>query len=121
MPKKDVLHHFRHMSAAFRISVQGLKTAAKSETAFKQELLALFALPAAAYFCGVRPGGIVAIIAGWLLVMACELLNMAIESVCNLVSPELNPLVKIAKDAGSAAVFLAILGNVVCWLYLLLP
>ena len=35
--------------------------------------------------------------------LASELLNTAIEAVCDLVSPEYNPFVKIAKDSGSAA------------------
>jgi Diacylglycerol kinase len=38
-----------------------------------------------------------------LSMLSSELLNTAIEAVCDLVSPEYNPLVKIAKDTGSAA------------------
>lgn len=48
----------------------------------------------------------------WLIVvllllstLSTELLNTSIEAVCDLVSPEYNPLVKIAKDTGSAATF----------------
>ena len=57
--------------------------------------------------------------AAWLLVMAFELLNAAIESVCNLVSPTYDPLVKKAKDAASAAVMLCIWANMCLWGYLL--
>lgn len=38
-----------------------------------------------------------------LSMLALELLNTAIEAICDLVCPEYNPLVKIAKDTGSAA------------------
>ena len=38
-----------------------------------------------------------------LTMLAIELLNTAIEAVCDLVSPEYNKLVKIAKDSASAA------------------
>ena len=38
-----------------------------------------------------------------LTMLASELLNTAIEAICDLVSPEYNPFVKIAKDSGSAA------------------
>ncbi len=38
-------------------------------------------------------------------ILAMELINTAIEAVCDLVSPEYNPLVKIAKDCASAATF----------------
>lgn len=117
--KKNLAHHIRHMFAATSYSLQGIAAAAKSETAFLQELLALFILPAAAWFFGIPAGTIVIIIAAWLFVMALELLNSAIEAVCNLVSPDFHPLVKVAKDAGSAAVFVAITANAVFWVYLL--
>lgn len=38
-----------------------------------------------------------------LTMLAIELLNTAIEAICDLVSPEYNKLVKIAKDSASAA------------------
>lgn len=40
-----------------------------------------------------------------LVMLAIELLNTAIEAVCDLVSPEYNKLVKVAKDTASAATF----------------
>ena len=39
------------------------------------------------------------------IVLSVELLNTAIESVCDAVTKEYNPLIKIAKDCGSAATF----------------
>jgi len=38
-----------------------------------------------------------------LTMLAIELLNTAIEAVCDLVSPQYNKLIKIAKDSASAA------------------
>jgi diacylglycerol kinase (ATP) len=118
MAKKSIGQHAKHILAATNYSLQGIAAAAKSETAFMQEILALFALPLAAWLYGVPLGGIIAVIAAWLFVMAIELLNMGLEAVCNLVSPDFHPLVKIAKDAGSAAVFVAITANALFWLYL---
>ena len=37
------------------------------------------------------------------IILSVELLNTAIEAVCDAVSKEYNPLIKIAKDCGSAA------------------
>lgn len=39
------------------------------------------------------------------IILAVELLNTAIEAVCDAVTKEYNPLIKIAKDCGSAATF----------------
>lgn len=118
MAEKNLGHHIRHMFAATNYSLQGIAAAAKSETAFMQEIFALCLLPVAAWLYGIPGGMIVIIIAAWLFVMALELLNMAVEAVCNMVSPDFHPLVKIAKDAGSAAVFVAISANLIFWLYL---
>lgn len=46
------------------------------------------------------------------LVVATELLNSAIESVVDLVSPEDRPLAKRAKDIAAAAVLVAAAGAV---------
>ncbi len=118
MAKKDLRHHIKHVFSALKFSCCGIKAAATQETAFMQEILLLAVVPTLAYFCGVPGGTMVIIIAGWLMVMALELLNMSIEKVCDLVSPDFHPLVKIAKDAGSAAVFMGMLANFTFWGYL---
>ena len=56
-------------------------------------------------------------------VLAAELLNSAVESLADLVSPEYHPLVARAKDCGAAAVlvlsFTAVLiAALVLWRYL---
>lgn len=38
-------------------------------------------------------------------ILSVELLNTAIEAVCDAVTKEYNPLIKIAKDCGSGATF----------------
>jgi diacylglycerol kinase (ATP) len=50
-----------------------------------------------------------------LLVMVVELLNSAIEAAIDRVSLERHPLSKRAKDAGSAAVLLAVITATVVW------
>jgi diacylglycerol kinase (ATP) len=50
-----------------------------------------------------------------LLVLACELLNSAVEAVVDKVSPDFHELAGRAKDMGSAAVFLLMLNVVLCW------
>lgn len=118
MRKNSLLYHLKHMPDAFMFSMQGLKVAVTTETPFIQETVALVALPLVGWAAGVPPLMLLLVVAFWLVVMAVELLNMAIEQVCNLVSPDFNPLVKVAKDAGSAAVLLVMLGNACFWVYL---
>jgi diacylglycerol kinase len=46
------------------------------------------------------------------LVLAAEAFNTALESLCDVASPEFHPLVKRAKDISAAAVLITALGAV---------
>ncbi len=53
--------------------------------------------------------------------LAIELINTAIEAVCDLVSPGYNKLVKVAKDTASAATFSISLALVVAIGFIYVP
>ena len=55
------------------------------------------------------------------LVVAMEIINSAIENVCDLVSPQQNEYVRKAKDLSAAAVMLCALVSVVCGLIIFIP
>ena len=55
------------------------------------------------------------------LVWVAEFVNTAVEAVVDLLSPEIHPLAKIAKDVAAAAVLLAALAAVAVGLLLLGP
>lgn len=56
-----------------------------------------------------------------LTMLAIELLNTAIEAVCDLVSPQYNKYVKIAKDTASAATFSIALALVAALVIIYVP
>ena len=56
-----------------------------------------------------------------LVMMAIELLNTAIEAICDMVSPGYNRYVKIAKDTASAATFSISLALVAALLIIYVP
>ena len=98
---------------------RGLWAAAREEASFRTELLAVAAGVALLYW--LRPPliwwgvGILLMAA----VLAAELLNSAVESLADLVSPEYHPLVARAKDCGAAAVLVLSIAAVL-WVALLL-
>lgn len=93
---------------AFLYSMQGLRFGL-SQPAFRTEaLLASILLPAAIWI-GRNWQGIALLWAVTALVLIAEILNTALEAVTDRVSPEWSQMAKNAKDAGSAAVFLAML------------
>ena len=106
---------FRRVVNAFFYSMAGLRAAWHHENAFRQEVaLAAVLLPVA--FLVPMPGVERALLAASvLLVLVVELLNSAVESAIDRISPEHHPLSGRAKDAGSAAVLLALVLAAVVW------
>lgn len=96
-------------------SLMGLREAFYKEAACQQELILLFILTPVALVLDITAVEKILLIISLLLVLIVEILNTAIETVVNLVSPEKHPLAKYAKDLGSAAVFLSIALGVIVW------
>lgn len=55
------------------------------------------------------------------MVWIAEFLNTALEAVIDLVSPQQNPLAKVGKDVGAAAVLIAALSSILIGLLIMGP
>jgi diacylglycerol kinase (ATP) len=108
-----------HLRRATLFSLAGLRHAWRSEQSFRHEVLLLPAVVLLLLVVAPGPAWSGAALLAWLLVMALELLNSAIEIAFNLISPDYNEQVKFGKDMASAALFLALVGNAALWLCLL--
>jgi diacylglycerol kinase (ATP) len=98
----------RIVNATF-FSIAGLKTAWRSEAAFRQEcLLCLFLIPAGLWL-GQNAVERALLVGSCLLVLIVELLNTAVESIVDRVGTDHHRLSGQAKDLGSAAVFMSLL------------
>jgi diacylglycerol kinase (ATP) len=111
----------RRIISAIVFSVQGFRTAWRTEGSFRQELLVAIPAAAMALFLPVSPLEKLALIGVLLIVLMVELINSAIEATIDRVSLERHPLSKNAKDFGSAAVFLALTLAAATWGTILLP
>jgi diacylglycerol kinase (ATP) len=101
-------------------SLNGLAGAFREEAAFRQELgLALIVIPLGLWLghSGVERA---LLVAPTLLVLIVELLNSAIEATVDRISFEHHALAGLAKDIGSAAVFMSFVLLVAVWLLVLL-
>jgi diacylglycerol kinase (ATP) len=100
-------------------SANGLVGAFREEAAFRQELaLATLVIPLALWLghSGVERA---LLIAPMLLVLIVELLNSAIEATVDRIGFERHQLAGLAKDIGSAAVFVSFVLLVAVWLLVL--
>jgi len=106
----------KRLLLAFRNTLDGINWAARHETAVVQELAALaLAIPLSFYVTN-SPWTRVALIGAVMMVLVVELLNTAIEKLCDHLAPELSAQIKVVKDLGSAAVFVAIVLAAAIWL-----
>jgi len=104
---------------ALRYSMQGLGAALKHEAAFRQELLLCVVLIPVAIWVGNTLAEQLLLIATLFFVLIVELLNSALEAIADSVTLEQHPLIGRAKDLGSAAVMLSIIGAAIVWVAVL--
>jgi len=104
---------------AFGNTGKGLRGCWREEAAFRQEcLLALIVVPLGIWLgqTGVER---VLLISPMLFVLVVELLNSGIEAAIDRIGPERHELSGLAKDLGSAAVFISFLILGLAWVLIL--
>jgi diacylglycerol kinase (ATP) len=94
----------------------GLLAAARSEEAFRQELIALALAIPLAFLVSEAAWKRLALIGVVVFVLVVELLNTAIEKLADRVNLAIDPQIGRVKDMGSAAVGLALLIAGAAWL-----
>ena len=97
-------------------SWRGILAAARSEAAFREELVALAIGIPLAFFITPLAWKRLALIGVLLLLLAIELLNTAIEKLSDHVTATHHPDIGRIKDMGSAAVGIALLIAGLAWL-----
>ena len=105
---------------ALGASAHGVVGACRGEAAFRQELaLAIVVIPLGLWLghSGVERA---LLIAPMLLILIVELLNSAIEATVDRIGFERHALAGLAKDIGSAAVFMSFVLLTAVWLLVLL-
>lgn len=100
-------------------SLQGMRDSFRTEAAFRQEVALATLLIPVALLLDVSLLEKALLISSVLLVLIVELINTAIEAVVDRISLEKHPLSGKAKDAGSAAVLLALIACGLLWLAIL--
>jgi diacylglycerol kinase (ATP) len=101
--------------AAFRNSMRGLRRVAATERAVRQELAALALGLPLSFFLASTTWVWVALIGVLLLVLAVELLNTAVEKLCDHITREQHPAIGFVKDLGSAAVLCSLILAALVW------
>ena len=96
-------------------SFAGLASAFRNESAFRQELALAAVLVLVAAALPATLVQVALLVSSVLLVLVVELLNSAVEATVDRISTDDHALAKQAKDIGSAAVFVSLVGCAVIW------
>lgn len=115
MNNKPKYHLFKNTKYA----IDGFKHAFKTESSFKLELIASLFIFSAIYFIEIDLVYKLVLVTTAFLVLIVELLNSAIENVVDLVTTDIHPLAKSAKDIGATAVMFSIGLHLFCWIIIL--
>ena len=115
---------FGRFFKSFGYSIEGLKYAYKFEQSMMIHVIATILVISANLFFQVTGIEWLITLLAIGMVLSAELINTAIEAVVDLVTLEIHPLAKIAKDCGSAATFVlaamaAVIGCVIYIPYIL--
>lgn len=112
---KQGISSFRRVWNALFYSIDGLITCYKTEQAFRQELLLCALLCPVPFLLDLSVTSRGLMLLCLVLILIAELVNSALEALADQISTDHHELIKKAKDAGSAIVFLCLILTGIVW------
>ncbi len=101
---------------AMKNSLSAISWLAKNESAFRQELILLIVTSIVLALWSIPYMEKAILLSSILFVLFAEIVNTAIEVTIDRIGKEIHPLSGLAKDLGSAGVFVAIVISSLLWL-----
>ena len=106
---------------SFGYAFQGLKTAFLKEPNFRIHIFFAISALIVAGLLGLAPFEWIILTFTIFWVISLELLNTVLEALVNLVSPEVQPYAKTAKDVAAACVLMSAILSIMVGLILFVP
>ncbi|MCX6716559.1 MAG: diacylglycerol kinase family protein [Candidatus Taylorbacteria bacterium] len=99
------------MVKSFGWAMNGLKTVWKEERNFRLETFAMVLVIALAFIFHFSTFEWVAVLFAIIIVLSGEIVNTAVEDICNKIQPNQDPVIGKIKDIMAGYVFLTSLGS----------
>jgi diacylglycerol kinase len=106
---------------AFSNAFSGLRQLLQREIHMRYHVIAATLCLATTWWLEISGWQFIVVVFCIVLVMVTEIINTAIEKLCDMVQPEFDPRVKYIKDISSAAVLLTAIVALVCGSIIFLP
>lgn len=111
----------RNFVESTNLAMEGILYVAKSQKHMRYHLWAAGIIIIVSLLLGVTRFEFLILSFIILLVLLAEMLNTAVETIVDIVSPEYNELAKAAKDVAAGAVFLVSVGAIITGYLILFP
>ncbi len=109
------------MLKSFGYAVQGLRSVVRSEQNFRIHILAGVVAIFLGFYLDITKLEWVLVISCITAVMGAEIMNTAIEKLCDIVSPQYHEKIKIVKDLAAAAVLIVSIGALATGCIIFIP
>ncbi|MEO6729629.1 MAG: diacylglycerol kinase family protein [Ferruginibacter sp.] len=106
---------------SFVFAWQGLQFSFRTQLNFRIHLLTLLVTIFAGFIFRISSTEWLFIIVCAMLVLVLELINTCIELLCDIITKDIHPVIKIIKDVSAAAVLVAASGSVITGIIIFLP
>lgn len=112
------LHSFPN---SFSYALQGIKTALKNEPNFRIQIVIALIAVILGFVLKIEKAEWLAMIIVIFLVLILELINTTLEALVDIVSPQIHPQAKTAKDVSAAAVLFSSILSAIVGIIIFLP
>jgi len=106
---------------SFKHALNGLSKVFKGERNFRIHIIAVIIVSLAGALLSISTEEWLVIILIFIIVTVIEIINTAIEKLCDVVSPQYNENIKLIKDISAGAVLLSAIGAVIVGVIIFLP
>ena len=109
-----LLHSFFHAG-------RGIKYCFSKEQNFRIHILVMVAVIAAGVYFSISTTEWIFVFVCCTMMLAMEMLNTALERMCDLITEDIHPLIKCIKDVSAGAVLICAAGSAVTGLLIFIP
>ena len=113
--------HTNKLLKAFKYAGNGIRYCSIHEVNFTIHLFSTFAVVVGGFCFNISSTEWLAVVTCCMLVMAAEMFNTALEALCNSITRETLPAIKIVKDVAAGAVMVTAIGSSIIGTVIFLP
>lgn len=106
---------------SFKFAFEGLRDALLHERNFRIQVVVFIFVIIAGFLFRINQTEWILILLCAAVVLSIEIINSAIEKLCDFVSPEIHPMIKKIKDFSAAAVLIGAIISLIVGIIIFLP